>query len=107
IRACNAVKAAGTPLSSTSLKVSGLDTNCNRTAGYSIFDLPSAFERVLDSNGAASANVSGSLNTNYKVDGALGKVDLHLGQKNTVNAKYYFGTHRGLVVNNQTITQSY
>src|SRR5262245_6663364 len=107
VRACNTVKAAGTPLSTTSLKMSGLDGNCNRTSGYSIFELPPAFERAADSNGAAGANVSGSLNTNYEVDGALGKVDFHLGQKNTVNAKYYFGTHRGLVVNNQTITQAY
>ena len=107
VRACNTVKAAGTPLSQTSLKVSGLDANCNRTSGYSIFELPSVFERALDANGAASANVSGSMNTNYEVDGALGKVDLHVGAKHTLNGKYYFGTHRGLVVNNQTITQPY
>src|SRR5438093_3029630 len=37
IRACNTVKAAGTPLSPTSLKISGLDANCARTTGYSIF----------------------------------------------------------------------
>src|SRR5947209_14890070 len=53
VRACNTVKAAGTPLSQTSLKVSGLDANCNRTSGYSIFELPSVFERALDANGAA------------------------------------------------------
>src|SRR5262245_43330528 len=99
IRACETVKAAGTPLSPTSLKISGLDSNCARTSGYSIFDLPSAFERAKDSNGANSANISGSLNTNYEVDGALGKLDLHLGDKHTINGKYYFGTHRGLVVN--------
>src|SRR5439155_19454616 len=58
VRACNTVKAAGTPLSQTSLKVSGLDANCNRTSGYSIFELPSFFERALAANGAASANVS-------------------------------------------------
>jgi Carboxypeptidase regulatory-like domain/TonB dependent receptor-like, beta-barrel len=107
VRACNTVANAGTALSPTSLRISGLDANCNRTSGYSIFALPSAFERAQDSNGAASANVSGSLNTNYEVDGALGKVDLHPGVKHTLNGKYYFGTHRGLVVNNQTITQPY
>jgi hypothetical protein len=107
VRACNNVRNAGIPLSPTSLKVSGLDTNCNRTSGYSIFDLPPVFERATDANGAAGANVSGSLNTNYAVDGALGKIDVHVGEKNTINAKYYFGTHRGLVVNNQTITQPY
>src|SRR2546430_7153907 len=99
VKACNTVKAAGTPLSSTSLKISGLDANCNRTTGYSIFDLPSAFERATDPNGATGANVSGSLNTNYAVDGGLGKMDFHIGTKNTINAKYYHGTHRGLVVN--------
>ena len=36
--------------------------------GYSIFELPKAFERGVDANGAASASVSGSLNTNYEVD---------------------------------------
>src|SRR5215510_2518928 len=107
IKACNTVRAAGTPLSATSLKIAGLDANCNRTSGYSIFELPSAFERGKDANGAAGANISGSLNTNYDVDGVLGKVDFHLGNKHTVNGKYYFGTHRGLVVNNQTITQPY
>ena len=35
------------------------------------------------------------------------KCDFHLGDKNTLNGKYYFGTHSGLVVNNQTITQPY
>src|SRR5438128_5152825 len=107
VRACNTIRAAGTPLSPTSLKVSGLDANCSRTSGYSIFDLPKQFERGVDSNGAASANVSGSLNTEYNVDGGLAKIDLHPGEKHTINGKYYIGTHRGLVVNNQTITQTY
>jgi len=107
VRACNTVRAAGTPLSATSLKVSGLDANCNRTSGYSIFDLPSAFERAKDSGGAAGSSISGSLNTEYSVDGGLAKIDLHFGDKNTVNGKYDIGTHRGLVVNNQTITQPY
>jgi len=107
LAACNTVRTSGRPLSPSSLKVSGLDANCARTSGYSIFELPSAFERVTDSNGAAGANVSGSLNTEYNVDGGLGKVDLHFGDKNTVNVKQYIGTHRGLVVNNQTITQPY
>jgi Carboxypeptidase regulatory-like domain/TonB dependent receptor len=106
VQACNTVRNSGT-LSPTSLKISGLDASCNRTSGYSIFDLPSQFERAKDANGAAGANISGSLNTNYEVDGALGKVDFHIGNKHTVNGKYYFGTHRGLVVNNQTITQLY
>src|SRR4030095_4513128 len=107
IAACNSMRTAGTPLSPTSLKMSGLDANCNRTTGYSIFDLPSVFERVTDANGAASANVTGSLNTDDSVDGGLVKLDLHLGAKNTINGKYYIGTHRGLVVNSQTITQPY
>src|SRR5262245_19743722 len=107
VQACNTVRAAGTPLSATSLKISGLDGNCARTSGYSIFNLPSQFERGKDANGAESANISGSLNTNYEVDGALGKVDLHLGNRHSFNGKYYFGTHRGLVVNNQTITQPF
>jgi carboxypeptidase family protein len=107
IRACNTVRAAGTPLSPTSLKVSGLDANCARTSGYSIFDLPSAYERVRDVNGALGANVTGSLNTEYNVDGGLAKIDLHVSEKNSINGKYYVGTHRGLVVNNQTITQPY
>src|SRR5262249_54539723 len=84
VRACNTVRTAGTPLSQTSLKIAGLDANCNRTSGYSIFDLPSVFERGLDANSAASANITGSMNTNYEVDGALGKVDLHLGNKHTL-----------------------
>jgi len=107
ISACNTVRAAGTPLSPTSLKVAGLDANCNRTSGYSIFDLPNVFARGVDANGAASANISGSLNTEYNVDGGLAKIDLHPSEKHTVNGKYYIGTHRGLVVNNQTITQPY
>src|SRR5207249_2262612 len=107
ISACNTVRAAGTPLSPTSLKVAGLDANCNRTSGYSIFDLPNVFARGVDANGAASANISGSLNTEYNVDGGLAKIDLHPSEKHTVNGNYYIGTHRGLVVNNQTITQPF
>ena len=107
ISACNTVRAAGTPLSPTSLKISGLDASCNRTSGYSIFDLPNVFARGVDVNGAASANISGSLNTEYNVDGGLAKIDLHPSEKQTLNGKYYIGTHRGLVVNNQTITQPY
>src|SRR5437016_13984003 len=38
VKACNNVKGAGTLLSATSLKISGLDANCNRTNGYSIFE---------------------------------------------------------------------
>src|SRR5262245_36310530 len=58
VQACNTVRAAGTPLSPTSLKMSGLDANCNRTSGYSIFDLSSSvYERAKDVNGASSANI--------------------------------------------------
>src|SRR5215475_13217149 len=61
LAACNSVRTSGRPLSPTSLRISGLDNNCGRTSGYSIFDLPSAFERAKDPNGAAGANISGSL----------------------------------------------
>ena len=107
VAACKSVLAAGTPLSPTSLKISGLDAGCNRTSGYSIFDLPSAFERVTDANGVPGANVSGSLSTNYKVDGGLGKVDYNINATNTINGRYFFGTHTGLVINSQNITQPY
>ncbi len=101
--ACSNVKAGGLTLSPTSLKMAGLDGNCARTSGYSIFDLaPTAFRRV---NGGDE--VTGNLNTNYSVDGYLGKVDYTLNDKNTINAKYFYGTHHGLVVNSATITQDY
>jgi hypothetical protein len=103
VQACNNVKRGGVALSPTSLKMAGLDANCNRTSGYSIFDLPSgSFNRI---NGGAE--VTGNLNTEYNVDGYLGKIDYNLNDKNIINAKYYYGTHRGLVVNSQTITQPY
>src|SRR5262249_35857199 len=107
IGACKSDLAAGRALSPTSLKISGLDANCNRAAGYSIFDLPKAFERTADANGAAGASITGSLNTNYSVDGGLAKADYNINPKNTINGKYFIGTHTGLVVNNQTITQDY
>src|ERR1041385_1812481 len=107
VRACNTVKSSGTPLSPTSLKIAGLDANCNRVTGYSIFDLPNVFARGLDANGVAGANISGSLNTEYNVDGGLAKIDVHPSERHTLNGKYYIGTHRGLVVNSQTITQPY
>ena len=87
--------------------MAGLDANCVRTSGYSIFDLGSSFARLRDANGALGANVSGNLNTNYSVDGYMGKVDYNLNDKNTINAKYFYGTHTGLVVNSATITQPY
>jgi hypothetical protein len=91
-------------LSSTSLKIAGLDNSCARTSGYSVFDLnPSTY--VRDASGPQ--NVFGSLNTNYSVDNGLAKVDLHLGEKNTVNGKMFIGTHRGLVANSATIIQPY
>src|SRR5581483_4561916 len=107
ISACRSTLAAGRPLSPTSLKISGLDANCNRTSGYSIFDLSSAFERQRDPNGAAGGIVTGSLSTHYQVDGGLGKVDYRLNDKDTINGKYFEGKHNGLVINNQTITQPY
>ena len=57
---------------------------------------PSAFNRLRDSNGAAGANVSGNLNTDYSVDGGMAKVDYNINEKNTINGKYFFGTHTGL-----------
>src|SRR5438128_1813920 len=103
IKACNNVKTAGVALSPTSLKMAGLDANCGRTSGYSLFALsPDAFNRI-----GGGTEVTGNLNTNYSVDGYLGKVDYILNNRNTINAKYFYGTHTGLVVNSQTITQDF
>ena len=52
------------------------------------------------------ANVSGNLNTDYSVDGYMGKVDYNLNDKNSINAKYFYGTHTGLVVNSATYASS-
>src|SRR5665213_2688427 len=105
IQACLNVPAAARSV--TSLKMAGLDANCTRTSGYSIFDLGTSFARLRDSNGALGANVSGNLNTDYSVDGYMGKVDYNLNDKNSINAKYFYGDHSGLVVNSATITQPY
>jgi len=101
IKACLNTPAASR--SGTSLKMSGLDANCNRTSGYSIFDLQGS----TWSRDAGGANVSGALDTEYGLDGGLGKIDYNINDKNTINAKYFYGQHNGLVVNNQTITQPY
>ncbi len=101
--ACNNVKSGGVALSPTSLKMAGLDANCARTSGYSIFDLsPTAFNRV-----GGGDEVTGNLNTEYSVDGYLAKIDYNISSKSTINAKYFFGTHAGTVVNSSTITQDY
>ena len=93
--------------SATSLKVAGLDANCARTTGYSIFALdPTSFLRDTTSP-ATSVNVSASLDTNYSVDDGLAKFDFQINDKNTLNAKYFIGGHRGLVVNSQTIAQPF
>jgi hypothetical protein len=93
--------------SATSLKVSGLDANCARTTGYSIFALdPTSFLRDA-TNAASSINISASLDTDYSVDDGLAKFDFQLNDKNTLNAKYFIGGHRGNVVNNQTISQPF
>ena len=103
ISACNAaIKAAGKTLSPTSLKISGLDANCARTSGYSIFDLDPAFF-----NRGAGNTVSANLPTEYSVKGGLAKVDYNINAKNLLNAKYFYGTHTGTVVNSQNITQPY
>src|SRR5882762_6116969 len=106
VAACkNALANVGaTKLCPTSLKIAGLDATCARTSGYSVFDLdPSTYVR----DSTSPEQVSASLNTNYSVDNGLAKVDLHLGQKNTVNGKMFIGTHRGLVANSATIVQPY
>src|SRR5262249_13700606 len=92
ISACNANGANNSP---TSLKMAGLNANCTRNSGYSIFDLGTAFAPVPGSPGV----VVGNLNTNYDVKGGMAKVDYNLNDKNTINAKYFNGTHEGLVVN--------
>ena len=102
ISACNVVKTAGKTLSPTSLKISGLDANCARTSGYSIFDLDPAFF-----NRGAGNTVSANLPTEYSVKGGLAKVDYNINEKNLLNAKYFYGTHTGTVVNSQNITQPY
>ena len=101
--ACDDVVAAGIPLSLTSLKIAGLDGTCTRTSGYSIFDLPSVYER----ESGRPTNVAGSMDTDFHVENALGKVDFHLNDKNTINAKYFIGHDTGLVVNSTNITQLY
>ena len=102
IKACLNTPAASRSV--TSLKISGLDAGCNRVSGaYSIFDLSST-NFVRDAGGA---NVSGTLNTEYGLDGGVGKIDYNINDKNTLNAKYFYGQHNGLVVNNQTISQPY
>jgi hypothetical protein len=104
VDACNSVKGLAA-LSPTSLKVSGLDSNCSPVSGaYSIFNLDQDFARDAGGNGI---NVTASLDTQYSVDNGLGKVDLNINDKNTINGKYFVGTHRGLVVNSATITQPY
>ncbi len=55
----------------------------------------------------SSTNVSASLDTNYSEDDGLAKFDFQLNDKNTLNAKYFIGGHRGSVVNSQTISQPY
>src|SRR5882672_6769382 len=95
-------------LSLTSLKMAGLDATCARTSGYSVFDLdPATYVRDSPGPSTGPQNVFGSLNTNYSVDNGLAKVDLHLGQKNTINGKMFIGTHRGLVAHSATIIQPY
>jgi hypothetical protein len=104
VDACNSVKGLAA-LSPTSLKVSGLDSNCSPISGaYSIFNLDQDFARDAGGNGI---NVTASLDTQYSVDNGLGKVDFNINDKNTINGKYFVGTHRGLVVNSATITQPY
>ena len=103
ITACNFVKTAGIPLSQTSLKIAGLDGNCARTSGYSIFDLPSVYAR----DSATPSNVAGSMDTNFHVENGLAKVDFHINDKNSINAKYFVGHDTGLVVNSTNITQLY
>ena len=101
--ACNSVRATSV-LSPTSLKIAGLDANCARTSGYSIFELdPNTF--VRDPN--SPRNINASLNTEFGVDNGLGKIDFHIGDKNTVNGKVFIGTDTGLVANSTTITQPF
>jgi hypothetical protein len=100
--AITACKANGANNSATSLKMVGLDANCARTSGYSILDLGGAFAPI-----PGTSTVVGNLNTEYGVKGGMGKVDYNLNDKNVINAKYFFGTHTGTVVNSQTITQPY
>jgi hypothetical protein len=104
ISACNTNATNGLGNSPTSLKMAGLNANCTRNAGYSIFDLGSAFAPVP---GSTNGTVVGNLNTGYDVKGGMAKIDYNLNDKNTINGKYFNGTHQGLVVNSQTITQPY
>ena len=100
--ACAANTKAGTANSPTSLKMAGLNADCSRNSGYSIFDLGTSFAPI-----PGTSTVVGNLNTDYTVKGGMGKIDYNLNDKNVINAKYFFGTHTGTVVNNQTITQPY
>ena len=100
IGACNSNITSGAGNSATSLKMAGLNANCTRNSGYSIFDLGSSFAAV-----PGTTQVVGNLNTGYAVYGGMGKIDYNLNDKNTINAKYFNGTHTGTVVNSQTITQ--
>ncbi len=75
-------------------------------AQFGIFDFRPG-HRFCSESGATNGNVVGNLNTNYDVKGGMAKIDYNLNDKNTINGKYFNGTHNGLVVNSQTITQPY
>jgi len=103
--ACTSVKNSGTALSPTSLKITGLDSSCNRTSGYSIYDLdPAYYNRTGGNNGT---QVSANLPTDYDVKGGMMKVDYNINEKNILNGKYFYGEHTGLVVNSANIMQPY
>ncbi len=108
IAACQQVL-ANSKLSSTSLKLSGLNPDCTQNTApgaYSIFKLdPNIYAR--NGGAACPSCLAGSLNTNFNTDNGLAKADFHLNDKNTINGKMFIGHDSGLVANSATIMQPY
>ncbi|HKV37766.1 MAG TPA: TonB-dependent receptor, partial [Blastocatellia bacterium] len=94
IAACQAV-AASSVLSPTSLTMAGLDANCNRTTGPSIFQ---------DSSPTSSQTVD--FNTTVRSDNGLAKVDWHLNEKHSLTMRIFVGNSSGPQVNSVSIHQA-
>ncbi|HVB58909.1 MAG TPA: TonB-dependent receptor [Candidatus Acidoferrales bacterium] len=95
IAACNAVRTAGgAPLSLTSLTVAGLNPDCTRSTGPTVFQNVSATSSYLQ-----------DLNTTIRSDNGLAKVDWHLTDKHSLTLRMFIGNSSGPQVNSPSIQQ--
>jgi Carboxypeptidase regulatory-like domain/TonB dependent receptor len=91
VDAINDLVAHGTPVSPASLQIGGC------TLGPPVTCNGTGFPTNLGTNPAGTTTINFGLPNTVSSDNAIGKVDYHLNDRNTISGRYFYGNNNGTV----------